>query len=79
MVFFVNFASEIKIGNQHVWGKIWVSKVVINKFSVINLEKKRKKDLNFKFTVPVRCKKDFLLKMTIFFHGGEVAKICAFY
>ena len=35
-----NFGSEIQIGNQQVWGKNWVLKVVINKFSVMNLAKK---------------------------------------
>ena len=30
---------EIQIGNQQVWGKNWVLKVVINKFSVTNLAK----------------------------------------
>ena len=46
--FFGNFGSEIQIGNQQVWGKNWGLKVVINKFSMENLEKK---DLNFKFKV----------------------------
>ena len=46
--FFGNFGSEIQIGNQRVWGKNWGLKVVINKFSMENLEKK---DLNFKFKV----------------------------
>ena len=32
--FFGNFGSEIQIGNEQVWGKNWVKKVVINKFSV---------------------------------------------
>ena len=31
---------EIPIGNQQVWGKNWGLKVVINKFSVMNLAKK---------------------------------------
>ena len=48
VVFFGNFGSEIQIGNQQVWGKNWGLKVVINKFSVMNLAKK---DLNFKFKV----------------------------
>ena len=49
--FFGNFGSEIQIGNQQVWGKNWIIKVVINKFSVMNLAKKGKKDINFKFKV----------------------------
>ena len=32
--FFGNFGSEIQIGNEQVWGKNWIEKVVINKFSV---------------------------------------------
>ena len=43
VVFFVNFGSEIEIGNQQVQGKHWVSKVAINKFSVMNLAKTGKK------------------------------------
>ena len=38
--FFGNFGSEIQIGNQQVWGKNWVLKVVIHKFSVMNFAKK---------------------------------------
>ena len=38
--FFGNFGLEIQIGNQQVWGKNWGLKVVINKFSVMNLAKK---------------------------------------
>ena len=40
VAFFGNFGSEIQIGNQRVWGKNWGLKVVINKFSMENLEKK---------------------------------------
>jgi hypothetical protein len=32
--------QKLKLVTQQVWGKNWVSKVVINKFSVINLAKK---------------------------------------
>ena len=39
---------KFKRGNQRVLGKNWCLKVVINKFSMVNLEKK---DLNFKFKV----------------------------
>ena len=46
-VFFGNFRSEIEIGNQQVMGKNWVSKVVINKFSVMNLAKKERKGPKF--------------------------------
>ena len=38
--FFGNFGSEIQIGNQQVWGQNWGLKVVINKFSLMNLAKK---------------------------------------
>ena len=35
VVFFVNFGSEIEIGNQQVWGQNWASKVVINKYLLL--------------------------------------------
>ena len=41
--FFINFGLEIEIGNQQVQGKNWVSKVVINKFSWMNIAKTGKK------------------------------------
>ena len=31
--FFGNFGSEIQIGNEQVWSKNWVKKVVIHKFA----------------------------------------------
>ena len=40
MAFLGNFGSEIQIGDQQVLGKNWGLKVVINKFSVMNLAKK---------------------------------------
>ena len=38
------------MGNKQVWGKNWVIKVVINKFSVMNLAKKGKKGHKCTFT-----------------------------
>ena len=47
MVFFVNFGSEIEIGNNTKLGQ----KFGFKSISVMNLAKAKKKNLNFKFTV----------------------------
>jgi hypothetical protein len=64
LVFFINFGSEIEVGNQQVWGN-WVSKVIINKYLCNeSCKKKGKKGPKFQVYGMMDRKGDEILSTT---------------